>query len=113
MMHSEPLPLPGPGDQPQLRKSLCEMCGDERLLFIEGFDDCVAGIVEEYGRVPRVAYDVDRVFDVLRDRLHVPEDKLERVFEDQIASCNLGPYSPALLITPPANSMIHRHRSLP
>jgi len=96
------------GQQPDLRNVLSEMCGDDRLLFLSGFDDCILGLVSEYGRVPRVAYDVDLLFQRLR-QMGIPEDQIEQVFENQIATIDKGPYSPALIITPPANCMPHRN----
>lgn len=112
-MNSELPLMPSFGDQPNLRLSLCELCNDHRLLFFNDFDDCIVGVVSEYGRVPRVAYDAALMMDVLMARRQVPEEHVERVFEEQIASKNMGPYAPIMIVRPPDHVVPNHSRFMP
>ena len=94
---SEDEPLP---DNPTLRESLAEICGDDRILFYSGFDHCILGISEIYGMPPRVAYDVELMMEALEEK-GVPTHQVEQVFEDSIASLHVGPYTPALVLQIP------------
>jgi hypothetical protein len=42
------------------REELAEQFGDD-ILLMDGFDDCVVGVVEQFGRPPIVCYDRDKV----------------------------------------------------
>jgi hypothetical protein len=87
-------------DNPDLRTSLAEVCGDDRILFFTGFDHCIVGISEIYGHPPRVAYDVEQLMEALEQK-GVPAHEVEDVFENSIASLNVGPYTPALILRVP------------
>jgi hypothetical protein len=42
------------------REELAEQFGDD-ILLMDGFDDCVVGVVEQFGRPPIVCYDREKV----------------------------------------------------
>jgi len=42
------------------REELAEQFGDD-ILLMDGYDDCVVGVVEQFGRPPIVCYDRDKV----------------------------------------------------
>ena len=48
-------------DNNDIRENLCEMYGDDDLLFMDGFDDCIIGVMERYGMEPIVIYDKGKV----------------------------------------------------
>jgi len=42
------------------REELAEQFGDD-ILLMDGYDDCVVGVVEQFGRPPIVCYDRENV----------------------------------------------------
>jgi hypothetical protein len=42
------------------REELAEQFGDD-ILLMDGYDDCVVGVVEQFGRPPIVCYDREKV----------------------------------------------------
>jgi hypothetical protein len=42
------------------REELAEQFGDD-ILLMDGYDDCVVGVVEQFGRPPIACYDRDKV----------------------------------------------------
>jgi hypothetical protein len=47
------------------------------LLKMDGFDDCIAGLVERCGAEPIVCYDKDKVLAKLEEQMGSREDALE------------------------------------
>jgi hypothetical protein len=81
-----------------LHQRLAEVAGDPNLLLFDGFDEAVVGISSVFGIVPRVAYDVDRMLAILRERHAVDEDGAALLFDTHFARLNVGPYTPALVL---------------
>ena len=100
------MPTPEPEDtgpsMPELRAALIDMAADERILFFDGWDDCVVGIVEIYGQPTRVAYSVDLLLKAIEARAvrRPGEDPIE-YFERTLVKTYAGPYTPALLYSSP------------
>lgn len=60
--------------------------GENDLLTMDGFDDCIAGVVERFGQGPIVCYDKEAVLDKLsRDGLS-REDAEEHFYFNQIGA---------------------------
>lgn len=83
-----------PGD-PSYRQDLAELAGDPRIIFLVGFDHCIAGIGRCYGHVPRVIYDTSRVLAELIRRGQTPTQATQ-TFERHIQQY-CGPYTPIFL----------------
>ena len=49
---------------------------DYDLLIMDGFDDCIEGIVERFGQSPIVCYNKQKVLSVLEEEMN-PEEALE------------------------------------
>ena len=81
-----------------LHQRLAEVSGDPNLLFFDGFDEAVIGISHVFGTVPRVAYDIDRMLAILRERNSVDADGAAALFDANFARLNVGPYTPALVL---------------
>ena len=47
------------------KEDLIELFGDE-LIFMDGFNDCIHGVVNQFGRPPIVCYDLNKVIDQLK-----------------------------------------------
>lgn len=87
-------------DDPQMRADLAEIHGDG-LLFLTGLDDCVLGVIEEPGQLPRVAYGVEKILRALERGGASEEEALEH-FDANIAGLRLGPRTPALILERPS-----------
>lgn len=67
----------------------------EDLIFFDGFDDAIVGVVESYGNPPVVCYDRRLILDILEADMD-PEDALE-YFEFNVAAAYMGETTPAIL----------------
>jgi hypothetical protein len=59
-----------------IRAELAEQY-DEELLFMDGFDEAVIGVVEQFGREPVVCYDITKVLAILVERGMTMEEAWE------------------------------------
>jgi len=57
---------------------------DPDLLLMDGFDDCIAGIVERYGEEDIICYDRDAVWDKLGKMGMSCEDAVEFYYFNQL-----------------------------
>ena len=55
-------------------------------LFMDGFDDCIAGIVERFGQPSIVCYDKDKVLDQLMEDGMTEEEAMEYFEYNQIGA---------------------------
>jgi len=58
---------------------------DHDLLIMDGFDDCIEGIVERFGQSPNVCYNKQKVLSVLEEEMN-PEEALECLEFNQIGA---------------------------
>lgn len=83
---------------PNVRELLQTAVGDDiPLVFADGFDDCIIGLVERFDGKPAVAYDRQRIFDKL-----MPGSTYEEVvehFEYNILGAWVGDYTPVYIRT--------------
>lgn len=85
-----------------IRNRLVELFDDEELLFADGFDDCICGVVRGFvgseGSVNRVLYDESAVINKLAASMEGSED--ERMadaieyFEFKVIGAYTGPRTP-------------------
>jgi len=85
-----------------IRDRLVELFEDDELLFADGFDDCICGVVRGFvgseGVVNRVLYDESAVLNKLASEMEGSED--ERMtdaiehFEFNIVGAYVGPRTP-------------------
>mgnify|MGYP003123196400 FL=1 len=72
----------------------------EPLLKMDGFDDCIAGVVERIGQDPIICYDKNKVLDqMVRDGMTY-EEAVE-YFEYNQMGAWVGERTPCFLITEP------------
>jgi hypothetical protein len=77
-----------------IRERCCLEAGCDDLLFADGFDDAILGVIYEFG-CTKVCYDKDRIIRTLARDMS-PEDA-EGYFKFNIAGAYVGPYTPAFL----------------
>ena len=64
----------------------------EGLLFADGFDDAIIGVAERIGMEPVVAYDTDKIIEILsRD---MTEDEAVEYFDFNIIGAYVGERTP-------------------
>jgi len=72
----------------------------EPLLKMDGFDDCISGVVERIGQDPIICYDKNKVLDqMVRDGMTY-EEAVEYFEYNQIGAW-VGERTPCFLITEP------------
>ena len=70
----------------------------EELLTMDGYDDCIAGVVERFGQQPIVCYDKDKVIEKLCAEGMPYEEALEWWGFNQIGAW-MGDSTPCFLST--------------
>jgi hypothetical protein len=81
------------------RQQAClELIGDDdsELLFVNGHDDAIIGIVEREG-IPLVVYDTAKIINLLRTRDRMSRDEAEEFFEYNVAGAWMGEQTPLFL----------------
>lgn len=69
---------------------------DEDVLFMDGFDDCILGVCDMFGRPTVVAYDEDAVMVGLIDQ-GMSEEEAQDLFDFNQLGAWLGPYTPVFI----------------
>lgn len=56
------------------RDQLCDQIGDDDLLFMDGYDDCIIGVADRFGMETVVAYDKDKIIKrLIKDGMSLEE----------------------------------------
>lgn len=87
-----------------MRRQLEEYAWDTEtaLVFFDGFDDAILGLVEhfgEHGRCERVLYDREKCVQILMAKTGGDYDMAAEHFEFNVADAYVGPATPAFLST--------------
>ena len=84
-----------------MKKELQELidCLCEDALKMDGFDDCILGIVERFGGVNHLAYDLNKVLEKLVSQGMTPHEAQEW-YEFNMLGAYVGETTPCFLYTP-------------
>jgi hypothetical protein len=77
------------------REQLAEQYGDD-ILLMDGYDDCVVGVVEQFGRPPIVCYDRELVIRKLMED-GMTQEEAEEFFEFNQIGAWVGDRTPCFL----------------
>jgi hypothetical protein len=77
------------------REELAEQYGDD-ILLMDGYDDCVVGVVEQFGRPPIVCYDRELVIRKLMED-GMTQEEAEEFFEFNQIGAWAGERTPCFL----------------
>jgi hypothetical protein len=77
------------------REELAEQYGDD-ILLMDGYDDCVVGVVEQFGRPPIVCYDRELVIRKLMED-GMTQEEAEEFFEFNQIGAWVGERTPCFL----------------
>jgi len=75
------------------------MIEDDDLLKMDGYDDCIVGLVEQFGRPPIVCYDRCKVIAQLVTDSGMTEEEAEEWYEFNMLGSGMGEYTPCFLDT--------------
>ena len=88
------------GHQPHKREELVELAGDEDLLFLDGFDDCILGICNAASGNPLVVYDEELILRALQKRNEMKEEEAVKYYHFNLEGAFLGPRTPVIVTRP-------------
>jgi hypothetical protein len=77
------------------REELAEQYGED-ILLMDGYDDCVVGVVEQFGRPPIVCYDRELVIRKLMED-GMTQEEAEEFFEFNQIGAWVGDRTPCFL----------------
>lgn len=75
---------------------LIEYFQDENMLQMDGYDDCIVGVVEQFGRPPIMCYDKEKVLQKLVSEGLTHDEAIEFFDFNQIG-CHMGEYTPCFI----------------
>jgi len=79
-----------------IREAICCGYGQEEFLFMDGFDDCIAGVIQRYGQPPIVCYAWDKVIESLQ-KDGMTFEEAEEFFEFNQLGAWVGDRTPCFL----------------
>lgn len=78
------------------REEVVQHAGSDDLLFLDGYDDCLLGIVERFGMAPVAVYDKDKIIQSLMRSGSTYEEAVE-YFEFNMIGAWVGDTTPAFV----------------
>ena len=86
--------------EPMNRHDIEDIYGDDEpnLLFADGFDEAIAGVVWD-GERTRVVYDTELILELLMGRSEMTYEEAVEYFDFNIAGSHMGEYTPLYLET--------------
>ena len=86
--------------EPMNRADIMDLYGDDEpnLLFADGFDEAIAGVVWD-GERTRVVYDTELILELLMGRSEMTYEEAVEYFDFNIAGSYMGEYTPFYLET--------------
>ena len=70
---------------------------DDKILFLDGYDDCFAGICLRFGQQPIAIYDYQKIIDKLMED-GLDDIDAEEWFNYNIIGAYVGEYTPAFIV---------------
>lgn len=71
----------------------------EGAIILDGLDDAIIGIVEEFGNGPRILYSKPKILDILCKRDYMTQSEAEEFYDYNIIGLYAGEQNPVFLIT--------------
>jgi len=71
----------------------------EGAIILDGLDDAIIGIVEEFGNGPRVLYSKPKILNILCERDLMTQSEAEEFYDYNIIGLYAGEQNPVFLIT--------------
>ena len=71
----------------------------EGAIILDGLDDAIIGIVEEFGNSPRILYSKEKIIDILVERDGMTSEEAIEYYDFNILGLYAGEQNPVFLIT--------------
>jgi hypothetical protein len=71
----------------------------EGAIKLDGLDDAILGIVEEFGNGPRILYSKNKILNILSERDEMTWSEAEEFYDYNILGLYAGEQNPVFLIT--------------
>ena len=71
----------------------------EGAIILDGLDDAIVGIVEDFGNSPRILYSKDKILQILQDRDWMTYEESEEFYGYNILGLHAGDQNPVFLVT--------------
>jgi hypothetical protein len=71
----------------------------EGAILLDGLDDAILGIVEEFGNGPRILYSKNKILNILSERDGMTWSEAEEFYDYNILGLYAGEQNPIFLIT--------------
>jgi len=71
----------------------------EGAIMLDGLDEAIVGIVEEFGSSPRILYSRSKILEILQTRDLMTEGEAEEYYDYNILGLHAGEQNPVFLIT--------------
>lgn len=71
----------------------------EGAVILDGLDDAIIGIVEEFGNSPRILYSKDKILEILQKRDLMTEQESEEFYDYNILGLYGGEQNPVFAVT--------------
>jgi hypothetical protein len=71
----------------------------EGAVILDGLDDAIIGIVEEFGNSPRILYSKDKILEILQKRDLMTEQEAEEFYDYNILGLHAGEQNAVFLVT--------------
>jgi len=71
----------------------------EGAIILDGLDDAIIGIVEDFGNSPRVLYCKNKILEILQERDLMTEQEAEEYYDYNILGLHAGEQNPVFAIT--------------
>ena len=71
----------------------------EGAVILDGLDDAIIGIVEDFGNGPRILYSKPKILQILQERDSMTEQEAEEYYDYNILGLYAGEQNPVFLIT--------------
>ena len=81
----------------QKRERLQDMYPDTEMVFFDGFDDALIGVVTQFGGDPRVCYDFYRCLAILQSEHKMDHDEALEYFGYNVIGSYVGTSTPCFL----------------
>lgn len=80
------------------REDIVDAIGDEDLLFMDGYDDCIIGICQSFGQAIKIAYSTNKIIQKLMEGGCTNEEAVE-FFEYNMVGGYVGERTPVFIET--------------
>jgi hypothetical protein len=71
----------------------------EGAVILDGLDDAIIGIVEEFGNSPRILYSKDKILEILQKRDCMTYEESEEFYDYNILGLYAGEQNPVFAVT--------------